>query len=182
MEASEQHESTPEEPAADPTSERSPEATEGSPSESTQESGGDASSQSDQTDESAEPSAEAESSAPADSPSEPSSEAADQAEADAAPAESEDPGLLAGTSSEQQPGVGGTGDHPAPAAMRDESGALHSAGRPPSGTVESEESPTGDATDLTDAGHAQSPEAREELDSVHEPDQVETDRPDLGTT
>lgn len=180
MEASEQHESTPEEPAADPTSERSPEATEGSPSESTQESGGDASSQSDQTDESAEPSAEAESSAPADSPSEPSSEAADQAEADAAPAESEDPGLLAGTSSEQQPGVGGTGDHPAPASVVGEDGELHVAGEPPAGTSAGTQTPAGDTTDLQ-SGDVTDPEAREKLNAETEPEPIETDRPDIGT-
>lgn len=88
-------------------------------------------------------------------------------------------GPLVGTTTEQQPGVGGSGDHPAPAVMRDESGAVHSAGAGPSTAAET--APEGDSADATDESHALSPEAAEELNQVHEPDQVETDRPDIGT-
>lgn len=92
----------------------------------------------------------------------------------------EESGPLAGTSSELEPGVGGTGDHPAPAAMRDESGDLHVAGEAPAGTAESNESPAGDSTDLQ-SGDVVDPEAREKLNAETEPEQVETDRPDIGT-
>lgn len=144
----------------DPTSERSSAATEGSSSESTPESRSDVSSRSDLTDESSEPSSG-------------SSESS---------SETETTGLLAGTGSETQPGVGGTGDHPAPAAVVDpETGELHSAGQPPAGNVASEQSPTGDLSDATDESHALSDKARAALNEVHEPDQVETDRPDIGT-
>lgn len=105
----------------------------------------------------------------------PSSDQADESSSESTP------GPLAGTSSELEPGIGGSADHPAPAVMRDESGALHSAGQSPAGTDAAEESPAGDTSDVQDAGHALDPEVREELDAVHEPDQAETARPDLGT-
>jgi hypothetical protein len=88
---------------------------------------------------------------------------------------------LAGTASEQAPGVGGTGDHPAPAAViRPEDGQLHVAGEPPAGTVAGTAVPAGDAPDLQ-AGEVTDPEARERLNATKEPEQIETERPDLGT-
>lgn len=88
-------------------------------------------------------------------------------------------GLLAGTASERQPGVGGTGDHPAPAAMRDpETGRLRVAGEPETGAGTAV--PVGDSTDLQ-AGDVTDESARERLNAVTEPEQQETERPDLGT-
>jgi hypothetical protein len=85
---------------------------------------------------------------------------------------------LPGTGSEQQPGVGGTGDHPAPASIVGEDGQLHQAGEPVG--VASSNAPEGDSTDLQSGDL--SPEAEAERDRADpEPDQVEIDRPDLGT-
>lgn len=153
MESSEQPQQPDQPGVEEPTSEQSPEATEGSPSESTEASPETASPSSDQAAESSEPSSES----------------------------TPEPGPLAGTGSELESGTGGSGDHPAPAAMRDEAGELHSAGQSPAGTDAGEESPAGDASDVQDAGHALDPEAREELEAPNEPDQAETARPDLGT-
>lgn len=94
-------------------------------------------------------------------------------------AEREDePGILTGTAEELAPGVGGAGEHPAPAAVRNPDGSLHVAGEPPVGNVASglagselEETPSG----ATDEG------AREALNAEQEPEQIETERPDLGT-
>lgn len=96
-------------------------------------------------------------------------------EGDESASEEGESGLLVGTASEQAPGVGGVGDHPAPAAMVDpESGRVRVAGEPPhaaSGVAPGEE----EADAETDE------EAREKLNAVQEPDQIETDRPDIGT-
>lgn len=89
-------------------------------------------------------------------------------------------GLLAGTASEQAPGVGGLGDHPAPAAIVGEDGQLHVAGEPPAGTIASGQAPVGDAAD-EQSGDVTDEEARERLNAVQEPEQIETDRPDIGT-
>lgn len=89
-------------------------------------------------------------------------------------------GLFAGTESEVETGVGGTADHPAPAAMRDEAGGLHVAGEPPAGTVASGESPTGDQSD-EQSGDVTDADARERLNAVCEPVQQPTARPDIGT-
>ncbi len=87
-------------------------------------------------------------------------------------------GTLPGTASEQAPGVGGTGDHPAPASMVDENGVLHVAGEPPNAAAG--QSPVGDSTDVQ-SGTDVDPEALAKLDAVTEPVQAETDRPDIGT-
>jgi hypothetical protein len=55
-------------------------------------------------------------------------------------------GVLAGTSSERAAGVGGGGEHPAPAIMRDpETGALRQHGEAPSSATDSV--PVGDSSD-----------------------------------
>lgn len=88
--------------------------------------------------------------------------------------------ILTGTSSELEHGVGGTGDHPAPAVMLDGQGALHSAGEPPAGNVASGQAPAGDSFDLQSGDL--SPEAKEALaNAPHEHPQIQTDRPDIGT-
>lgn len=88
-------------------------------------------------------------------------------------------GPLVGTASEQAPGVGGTGDHPAPAAMVDpETGNVRVAGSPPD--VASGVAPASDTTDLQ-SGDVTDAEAREKLNAETELEDVPTDRPDLGT-
>jgi len=90
-------------------------------------------------------------------------------------------GVLAGTASEQAPGVGGTGDHPTPAAMVDpDDGGLHVAGEPPAGTSALSASPEGDTTDRQ-AGDVTDPQARARLNAVVAPAPFHTKRPDLGT-
>jgi hypothetical protein len=92
----------------------------------------------------------------------------------------DDGGLLVGTSSEQAPGVGGVGDHPAPAAMRDpETGFIRQHGEPVN--TAGNQSPQGDATDEGSGDDFLSPEARANLTKQHEPDQADTERPDIGT-
>lgn len=94
----------------------------------------------------------------------------------------EEPGILTGTGSELQPGVGGSGDHPAPAVVVDPAdGTQHVAGEPPAGTVAGGQAPQGDSSDLQSGGDVTDPEALERLNAVHEPEQIETDRPDIGT-
>lgn len=94
--------------------------------------------------------------------------------------EGEEGGVLSGTASEQAPGVGGTGDHPAPAAMiNPEDGSLHVAGEPPNGSIAGSVAPAGES-DLSDRD-VSDPEALEKLNAVQEPEQVETERPDIGT-
>lgn len=126
--------------------------------------------------------------APSESSDTPESQDAPSSQSDQADSSSESSeaagqggSLLAGTSSELEPGVGGTGDHPAPAAMLDPStGQLHQAGEPPSGGVAVGQAPAGDSTDLQSGDL--SPEAQAALDNApHEPEQVEIDRPDIGT-
>lgn len=92
--------------------------------------------------------------------------------------EDDEPGILTGTGAEQAPGVGGAGEHPAPAVVRGPDGSLHVAGEPPAGTVAS--GLAGSELRDTPSGAADE-EAREALNAEHEPDQIETDRPDLGT-
>lgn len=92
-----------------------------------------------------------------------------------------EPGVLAGTGSELAPGVGGTGDHPAPAVMVDPAtGFMRQHGESLINTA-GNQAPIGDLSDTTSADNALDPEARERLDAVTEPDQAETNRPDLGT-
>lgn len=111
------------------------------------------------------------------SSAEPSSESSPASSSES----SETEGPLAGTTAEQEPGVGGTGDHPAPAVMRDpETGALHSAGEAPAGTAESGQPPASDTADLQ-AGDVTDEEARERLNAVIEPEPHPIERPDLGT-
>jgi hypothetical protein len=87
---------------------------------------------------------------------------------------------LAGTGTELEPGVGGSGTHPAPAVVRTDDGVLHQAGEPPAGTNAPMEAPVGDFGDRQSGDL--SPEAEAELDAApHEPEQVETDRVDIGT-
>lgn len=87
---------------------------------------------------------------------------------------------LAGTGTEVEHGVGGGGEHPAPAAVVGDDGQLHQAGEPPAGTVASGQAPAGDPFDLQSGDL--SPEAQAALDAApNEPEQAETDRPDLGT-
>lgn len=93
----------------------------------------------------------------------------------------EESGPLVGTTSELQPGTGVGGSHPAPAVMRDPDGTVHSAGLPPAGNAAGEAAPVGDESDQASESGFLTPEAREELEAVHEPEQVETERPDLGT-
>ncbi len=88
--------------------------------------------------------------------------------------------MFAGTGSEIENGVGGSADHPAPAAVLDEHGVLHVAGEPPAGNIASGQSPVGDLTDLQSGDL--SPEARAAMDNApHEHPQVQIDRPDIGT-
>lgn len=90
------------------------------------------------------------------------------------------PGVLVGTTAEQEPGVGGIGDHPAPAAMVDpETGEVRVAGQPPHAA--SGVAPEGDAFDEQAGGDVTDEEAKEKLEAVQEPDQIETERPDIGT-
>jgi hypothetical protein len=89
------------------------------------------------------------------------------------------PGVLVGTTTEEAPGVGGIGDHPAPAAMVDpETGRVRVAGEPPHAAASV--APAEDA-DVQAGGDVTDDEARERLNAVQEPEQVETERPDIGT-
>jgi hypothetical protein len=88
-------------------------------------------------------------------------------------------GVLTGTATEQAPGVGGLGDHPAPAAMVDETGNVRVAGQPPHAAAGV--APEGDTTDEQAGGDVTDEEAAEKLTAVQEPEQVETERPDIGT-
>lgn len=89
-------------------------------------------------------------------------------------------GVLIGTTTEQAPGVGGIGDHPAPAAMVDpESGQVRVAGQPPHAA--SSVAPEGGEVDVQAGGDVTDEEARGRLNAVQEPEQVETERPDIGT-
>jgi hypothetical protein len=86
---------------------------------------------------------------------------------------------LVGTSSELAPGVGGVGDHPAPAVMRDPAtGFMRQHGEGP--LTAGDQSPIGDTVDRM-AGDGLDPEAREKLHAEHEPDQIDIDRSDIGT-
>jgi hypothetical protein len=70
-------------------------------------------------------------------------------------------------------------DHPAPAVMRDpETGALRQHGEAVNTAGNS--APEGDSSDES-SGDGLTPEAREELGGLHEPDQRSTERPDIGT-
>lgn len=98
-----------------------------------------------------------------------------------APAEREDEGVLVGTGTERAPGVGGLGDHPAPAAMRDPvRGGIHVAGEPPAGTIAGSSAPA-DSEDVQAGGDVTDEDARERLNAVTEPEPYETERPDIGT-
>lgn len=129
--------------------------------------------------------------AASESPSEQSSASSESPEQDPigepspdeSPDSAPDPsgGLLTGTASELQPGVGGLGDHPAPAVVKNEDGTLHVAGEPPAGTSAGTQVPEGDSADLQSGDDVTDPEAREALNEVKEPDQIETERPDIGT-
>ena len=87
-------------------------------------------------------------------------------------------GPLAGTESERAPGVGGLGDHPAPAAMLDEDGVMRQHGETPS--TAAQQAPVGDGFE-EQVGDVTDPEAQEKLDAVVEPEPYEIKRPDLGT-
>lgn len=93
--------------------------------------------------------------------------------------EGEDEGILTGTASEQAPGVGGLGDHPAPAAVRDPDGSIHVAGEPPAGTIAGSVAP--DDLGETAGGDVTDPEAQERLNAVVDHAAHPTDRPDIGT-
>lgn len=94
---------------------------------------------------------------------------AERAESDE---EASDDDLLVGTGTERAPGTGGGGEHPAPAVMRDPNTgfmrqhgeALNTAG---------DQAPIGDSSDASDA--------EREPQGVVEPEQVDTDRLDIGT-
>lgn len=89
-------------------------------------------------------------------------------------------GVLAGTSSEAEPGVGGTGDHPAPAVMVDPAtGNLRQHGEPVD--TAGDQSPRGDSTDRPSGDVVTDPEARARLNAGYEPEQVHTERQDIGT-
>lgn len=81
------------------------------------------------------------------------------------------------TTSELEPGVGGSADHPAPAVMADENGVLRVAGEGPS--TAPWQVPTGDSFDLQ-SGDV-SPEAKAKLDVVSDPKPFPISRPDIGT-
>jgi hypothetical protein len=88
-------------------------------------------------------------------------------------------GVLIGTGSELAPGVGGTGDHPTPAVMRDpETGAIRVAGQPSNGAIGA--SPEGDDFDAQ-SGDVTDPAARARLNAVSEPEAYAIKRPDIGT-
>lgn len=78
---------------------------------------------------------------------------------------------------EAQVGTGSAGTHPAPAIMPGEDGVLRQHGEGPTSAGDS--APEGDSSDRSDVDVDQ--EAQAKLNAEHEPDQVETDRPDLGT-
>ena len=100
-------------------------------------------------------------------------EAAEEAES------TEESGVLVGTTTEQAPGVGGIGDHPAPAAMVDpESGELRVAGQAPADTAALSAPPDQEVEQPSDE---EIEENRERLNAVTEPDPVQIERPDIGT-
>lgn len=174
----EAHETEPEtEATSDPTQERSSEDTPAQTDQSSSELGVSgtsvtASSPSDQAGDSSEASSDQEpessssesgisESEPRSSDSEPSSEGGDSSAETSSDDRSADEGLLAGTGEELAPGVGGAGEHPAPAAMRDpETGELRVAGQPPAGTAALSEAPAGDTSDVR-SGDDVDPEVRE---------------------
>lgn len=164
-----------EDPTSEPSSGDTAQEPTASPSESTSESTPTASSPSELTDESSEPSSEP---TPETSPTE--SETSSDGQTDSSPQAAE-AGLLAGTTAEVAPGVGGTGDHPAPAAVLNEDGSLHVAGEPPVGNIAPSQAPAGDSTDLPSGDVVTDPAAREKLNAETEPEPIETDRPDIGT-
>jgi hypothetical protein len=90
----------------------------------------------------------------------------------------ESPDLVAGTETETAPGVGGLGDHPAPAAMRDADGELRVHGETES--TAGWTSPAGDGFDLQ-VGEVTDESARERLDALAEPEPFAIERPDIGT-
>lgn len=108
-------------------------------------------------------------------------QADDSAESGDPEAADEREGILAGTGSELAPGVGGDGDHPAPAAVLGDDGQLHVAGEPPAGTIAPSQAPVGDEPDVGSGDIVSDEEARERLNAVTEPEPYETERPDLGT-
>lgn len=85
---------------------------------------------------------------------------------------------IVGTSSEQEPGVGGAADHPAPALMIGEDGFMRQHGE--ASWTAGDQTPTDDQTDKP-AGDGLSDEARAALHAHSEPVQLHTDRPDIGT-
>jgi hypothetical protein len=88
---------------------------------------------------------------------------------------------LVGTPSEQQPGSGASGTHPAPALMTDgETGFMRQHGEPVNGMAAGDQSPVGDAVDQQ-AGDGLSDEARLALHGHSEPDPVHIERADIGT-
>jgi hypothetical protein len=94
-------------------------------------------------------------------------------------ADDEEVGPLVGTTSEQESGVGGLGDHPAPAVMRDpETGAIRQHGEPVN--TAGNQVPIGDSSD-EESGDGLNDDAREALTREQEPDQQDTDRVDIGT-
>lgn len=107
-----------------------------------------------------------------DVPTFPSDEAAD-------PDASEESAATQAQGRDEPAGVGGTGDHPAPAAMRDETGKLRVAGESPNVSFAGTEAGADLGEDI--ASGALDPEAREKLNAETEPEQVEVQRPDIGT-
>lgn len=96
---------------------------------------------------------------------------AERAESDE---DASDDDLLVGTGTERAPGVGGGGEHPAPAVVRDpETGFVRQHGE--ALNTAGDQAPYGDASDESDAS------AEREPQGVVEPDPVETDRIDIGT-
>lgn len=89
-------------------------------------------------------------------------------------------GSLAGTGTELAAGTGGTGDHPAPAAMRNDAGDLVQHGEwatPGLGMA-----PTGDSSDQSAGDVSRETQARIAATVVDSADtQQDTDRPDIGT-
>jgi hypothetical protein len=97
---------------------------------------------------------------------------AERAESDE---EASDDELLVGTGTERAPGTGGGGEHPAPAVMRDpNTGYLRQHGE--ALNTAGDQAPLGDDADATVAEDSEG-----EPQGVVEPEQVDTDRIDIGT-
>lgn len=75
----------------------------------------------------------------------------------------------------------GASDHPAPATTRDPDGRLHVAGEIPGGATFAGTEAGVDIPSPEVGSGAMDDETRAKLNAEHEPEQVETDRPDIGT-